>query len=1228
MKYSPIRPNNSNMALAGALLGEVCMVGFNEVSGMYSNYVQIEAVDGWEYDVEFSPDATKLYYTTYSNPFSLSQYDFTTPAISMIYSNENVGGGLKLGPDGIIYVNINQSSQSLATIVNPNGNAASCGFNEFGLDLSSGLVQDWNGFGFPINIAVPTFFPSISDDVAICEGESTTLLAENGTTFLWSPDDGTLSDINIANPVATPTQTTTYSVIITDANGCSEVLDVVVTVNNIDVDLGNDLFICPNETVQIDALVPAGLAPYTYSWTPASYYNASNPSSITTNQLGTYSVEVTDANGCSATDEVVVNNVLNLSKTANIGNTVATAVYSGQTVTYDITVCNNTPNVLTGVSISDVLPIYFQLDLASLPVGLAFDGSATISGIVNLNPGCTTFTYEGHYNVSFSSTTPAVVLQDPNVVTVIVNNCHITGVTGTYVADNSVPVPESCPGYNRISPSIVNRSIPQGTLIVDYLNVHRPYFNMTNVEYELYYPYFLDAFADPTNDFIVNGQMTVTNSPLDPVIQNKETPVSALYKKLTVKLNINAFDIGTIDGDYPSGIYVGNIIGVKFVTNQDLNTSNVPLDQYQFFVKSIAEQATNRVDFTLQDENNVSYSTSPLIQYNFLAIENQTADPMLADFQVVADPCTNKVTVSSQAEGLHRWEFNDPNNPFVPIWGNTFTWEYAQAGTYNITHTYINTDGVVIVMTKSVTLTPVAFDYPSGMTITSASQSITDINSDGFIRVRGPVTIASGVTYQINNKTIEFADDLLPDPEDLPRTHSGIIVNRNATLNLNNSTLRSVSTCPTSMWQGIQVFGDEPIIIVAEPGSNPSKGHLGQMSQPLQNGKLNTSNSIIEEARIGIAAYKVFVPFGQQQNEYGRGLINANTTTFRNNHISIGFKGRTFVENASIVKACIFTNTADLKDVTLFPSQGIKTYVQLDQVKNVQILANAFYGRTSYAPEKRGNGIVSYDAAYTVTSANTSTQQGSSPTPNSFAHLTKGIDVYSTGGANKVVRVKNNSFNQVVQGITANGSNFDEISFNTFNVPLGSETLDSWGINLYKSAGFTCTENTFNSAQSNPYTFGLLSRSTMLASGQVYKNNFSGRFFSATQAEQENTQLQIKCNTYSGINNFDWTVTSGVLANQGECSIDPTTPAGNIFGICNDHDESQIWKNPIVPDFAYRTHPNRAPVCYTPTIFVEDCSVNANTNSCPTIVSNPCPNVRMWLRVNIRDAALGLEKDR
>ncbi len=62
----------------------------------------------------------------------------------------------------------------------------------------------------------------------ICPGDSYELAATGGTQFIWDDPTGTLNNPNIANPVASPTEPTTYTVTVINENGCSSTSEVLV----------------------------------------------------------------------------------------------------------------------------------------------------------------------------------------------------------------------------------------------------------------------------------------------------------------------------------------------------------------------------------------------------------------------------------------------------------------------------------------------------------------------------------------------------------------------------------------------------------------------------------------------------------------------------------------------------------------------------------------------------------------------------------------------------------------------------------------------------------------------------------------------------------------------------------------------------------------------------------------------------------------------------------------
>ena len=140
-------------------------------------------------------------------------------------------------------------------------------------------------------------------DVGICMGESTNLSASGGVVYQWSPSTG-LNFGNINNPTATPSSTTIYTVLVTDANGCTDINAVTVSVDTAAVaTTSGDQQICINENVQLNA--GGGTS---YSWSPGTGLNATNISNPIANPTNTttYTVIVTDGNGCTDSEEVIV----------------------------------------------------------------------------------------------------------------------------------------------------------------------------------------------------------------------------------------------------------------------------------------------------------------------------------------------------------------------------------------------------------------------------------------------------------------------------------------------------------------------------------------------------------------------------------------------------------------------------------------------------------------------------------------------------------------------------------------------------------------------------------------------------------------------------------------------------------------------------------------------------------------------------------------------------------
>jgi hypothetical protein len=136
-----------------------------------------------------------------------------------------------------------------------------------------------------------------------CNGGSNgaaTVAAAGGTapyTYNWTPGGQTTA-------TATGLAVGTYTATVTDANGCSYANTVTITQPATLVALAaNTTPVCSGDSMAVIGTTYGGTAPYGFAWTgPVS---ASIPvisiANATTAAAGTYTLTVTDANGCAAT---------------------------------------------------------------------------------------------------------------------------------------------------------------------------------------------------------------------------------------------------------------------------------------------------------------------------------------------------------------------------------------------------------------------------------------------------------------------------------------------------------------------------------------------------------------------------------------------------------------------------------------------------------------------------------------------------------------------------------------------------------------------------------------------------------------------------------------------------------------------------------------------------------------------------------------------------------------
>ena len=139
-------------------------------------------------------------------------------------------------------------------------------------------------------------------DVSICEGSSAQLSASGGSSYLWLNPVG-LSDANISNPIAMPTNSIQYIVEVSD--GACKSYDTV-SVNLLPQPVafaGADTTIYSGKPYALSAVAPGAV---TVIWAPPTGLSSStilNPIA-TLEQSTTYLFTVFDGNNCSTTDTI------------------------------------------------------------------------------------------------------------------------------------------------------------------------------------------------------------------------------------------------------------------------------------------------------------------------------------------------------------------------------------------------------------------------------------------------------------------------------------------------------------------------------------------------------------------------------------------------------------------------------------------------------------------------------------------------------------------------------------------------------------------------------------------------------------------------------------------------------------------------------------------------------------------------------------------------------------
>jgi hypothetical protein len=224
-----------------------------------------------------------------------------------IGQNVTLGGNPTSSSAGVTYLWTPSAGLNNATIANPTLTAGTSGWYKVKVTNNSGCYNEDSVF-VTVN-PVPTANAG-ADKNLDCTTTSSQIgsSAVAGNTYSWLPSAG-LNNASIAQPIANPSATTTYTVTVSNSFGCTATDVVTVNVNNTPPTANagpNKNLNCTTTSTMIGTAAVAGNS---YSWAPATGLSATNIAQPVANPSATttYTVTVTAANGCTSTDAVVVN---------------------------------------------------------------------------------------------------------------------------------------------------------------------------------------------------------------------------------------------------------------------------------------------------------------------------------------------------------------------------------------------------------------------------------------------------------------------------------------------------------------------------------------------------------------------------------------------------------------------------------------------------------------------------------------------------------------------------------------------------------------------------------------------------------------------------------------------------------------------------------------------------------------------------------------------------------
>lgn len=709
---------------------------------------------------------------------------------SVLCNGGNQGALLAVGANGTPGYNYSWSN-SVNSAANSGLTAGTYTVTVTDANLCTAINQFTIGEPATVSAAINTF------SQPLCNGQSNgfaTVTPSGGTpgyTYLWS----TTATTQTINGLSSGT----YSVTVNDVNNCSAVTQITLndlstvtaTINlpatNVSCFAGND---------GVATVTPGGGAGgYTYLW-------SDNQTTQTANGLlaGNYTVTVSDANGCTATDQVVINEPTAL--VASIKNPVKNiSCFGGADGEIEAEASGGTPNYTF---------LWSNATTTALNSGLA-PGTYTIT-ITDAN-NCTstaqtTITQPSQVGVTISQTA-AVLCNGGNQGALLA-----TGTNGT-------------PGYNYSWSNAVNSAANTGLTAGTYtVTVTDANLCTATNSFTISEPTALSAAINTFNNPLCSGQSTGSAT----VTPNGGTPgYTYLWSNTATTQTINGLAAGTYTVTVND---VNNCTAITQITLNDLSTVtaniNLPATNVSCFggndgAATVTPGGGAGGYSYLWSDNQTNQTANGLIAGTYTVTVSDVNGCTAQDQIVISEPSQLSVNITASSNpscnGLSDGSATATDNgggtgAIGYLWSNTATTSSISglgAGTYTVTVTDANactaTDQITLIAPPSLSIA-----------ITSQIDVLCKGNNTGSLTTTITGNGTPGYTFLwSNSQTTQNATNLIAG------SYTITITDANACTATATGTITEPATALTGTITGINAtcngFSDGSASIVASGGT-------------------------------------------------------------------------------------------------------------------------------------------------------------------------------------------------------------------------------------------------------------------------------------------------------------------------------------------------------------------------------------------------------------------------